>query len=349
MAMTPNMSVDHFVLDTGSAGVTFKATMNRYRPRAIERHPRDPGYILLLAHGTGFHKEQWEPTIEHLFEIDKENQNAAKILEAWAIDCQTHGEAAPLNDKVLSIMPQVLTIHDYADAFGRLYKSGLLGELEKGVQKVVLIGHSVGAIAVIFATSIFGPPSAVPFDMVILVDPPLFTPPMADQMTDMFRFVEQTTPHRRSIWESRNAAHEWLKSRIPWKFWDPRVLKLYTEHGLRDLPTPFHPDKNGVVLSCNPVDEAAAFAGTPDAFKAIEHLNKICTVIPFHLVFGARKDMFTEEVHGSIHDASVGRIIASVTRVEGAGHLVVQERPERLANTLYAILRTSIRSETPKL
>lgn len=40
----------------------------------------------------------------------------------------------------------VLAIYDYAEAFVTLFKSSLLGKIEKGVQKLVVIGHSAGAV-----------------------------------------------------------------------------------------------------------------------------------------------------------------------------------------------------------
>jgi len=41
----------------------------------------------------------------------------------------------------------LIDIRHYAEAFAGLYRSGLLGDIQKGVQKVVLVGHSAGAIA----------------------------------------------------------------------------------------------------------------------------------------------------------------------------------------------------------
>ncbi|KDR69560.1 hypothetical protein GALMADRAFT_145312 [Galerina marginata CBS 339.88] len=343
MSTSTKMTIDHFVLDTNSTGGVLKATANRYRPGSKNRQHQEPGYILLFAHGTGFHKELWEPTIERLFEDDNRNDGVSRVLEAWAIDCQNHGEAAPLNDEILLNKPGIITIYHYADAFAALYRSGLLGKLDRSIHKVALLGHSAGAIASVLTTTLFGPPNAVPFEMVILIEPPMFSPEMANNMTEMYRIVEKTTSSRRSMWNSKEEAYMWLKKRSPWKFWDPRILKLHVEHGLRQLPSPFNPDQNGVALICRPTNEAAAFSGTSATHKAVEHLNIISSVIPIHLVFGARNDMFSREVQDSIHDPSVGRVIKSVKRVEGAGHLIVQEKPGPLADTLYSILTNSLR------
>lgn len=55
-------------------------------------------------------KETWEPTIEHLFENDDGNTGPARVLECWAIDGQSHGEASILNDDVLSTKQDMLSM-----------------------------------------------------------------------------------------------------------------------------------------------------------------------------------------------------------------------------------------------
>lgn len=144
--------------------------------------------------------------------------------------------------------------------------------------------------------------------MMILVEPPLFAPSMEGKHTPIYRAIEQATPLRRTIWESREAARTWLKARPPWVAWDSRILDLYVvsellcqipfnvntyiqEFGLRALPTGFNSDKEGVVLSCHPASEIAAFKSEKESLKAIGRLGDICKVLPVHLIFGARNDM----------------------------------------------------------
>lgn len=43
-------------------------------------------------------KEQFEPTIEKLFDL---KPSVFIIREAWALDCQSHGESALLNEEKL--------------------------------------------------------------------------------------------------------------------------------------------------------------------------------------------------------------------------------------------------------
>lgn len=64
---------------------------------------RDPSALtLIFTHGTGFHKEQWEPTLEHLFDAAKQDGGIRpKIHDIWALDCPNHGDAAVINEEEL--------------------------------------------------------------------------------------------------------------------------------------------------------------------------------------------------------------------------------------------------------
>ncbi|KAF9557223.1 hypothetical protein CPC08DRAFT_764688 [Agrocybe pediades] len=166
---------------------------------------------------------------------------------------------------------------------------------------------------------------------------------MLKNTRNMFIVMAKTTSSRRSVWESKDAAHSWLKARIPWKLWDPRVLNLYTEHGLRSLPTPVHNEKKGVVLACSPAQEGAAYLGEKDTLKSIAQFTRASGIIPFHGVYGARNDMFTREIQDSLHDPSAGRVLASAWRVSGAGHLVPLENPGNLAEVLKHVLASGER------
>lgn len=65
------------------------------------RHLNDPdAFTLIFAHGTGFHKEHYEPTIQDLYGLIPDS-GSPKIREAWSIDCPNHGDAAILNEETL--------------------------------------------------------------------------------------------------------------------------------------------------------------------------------------------------------------------------------------------------------
>lgn len=74
----------------------FLITMKRYPNLDDEQN----GFTLILAHGTGFHKEVWEPIIERIF-AESAKPNGLPIRDAWAIDAPNHGDAAVLNSALL--------------------------------------------------------------------------------------------------------------------------------------------------------------------------------------------------------------------------------------------------------
>lgn len=70
----------------------------------------------------------------------------------------------------------------------------------------------------------------LPFSSLILVEPTMMTretmKEFSKNATMMMRSVE-VAKSKRDIWPSREAAHEWMSHRSPWKRWDPRVLEAY--------------------------------------------------------------------------------------------------------------------------
>ena len=72
----------------------------------------------------------------------------------------------------------------------------------------------------------------LPYVSMILIEPTvvtreLFNTTLDDRMAHM-DFVVAMTNARRDIWSSNEHAFEYFKTRFPWKFWDPRVLRLLT-------------------------------------------------------------------------------------------------------------------------
>lgn len=75
----------------------FLITMKRYPNLDDEQN----GFTLIFAHGTGFHKETWEPVIERIF-LENAKPGGLRIRDAWAIDAPNHGDAAALNVALLN-------------------------------------------------------------------------------------------------------------------------------------------------------------------------------------------------------------------------------------------------------
>lgn len=92
------------------------------------------------------------------------------------------------------------------------------------------------------------------FRSLILVDPMLVLKPKPGTFS---LDLAAPTAKRRDVWASRADALKSLQQRPASAAWDPRVLELYVEHALRDLPTLTYPDKkDGVTLKCSRDQEA---------------------------------------------------------------------------------------------
>src|ERR1700761_2849858 len=73
----------------------FRLVGKRYLPRTSDEN----GFTLILTHGTGYHKEHLEPSLERIFELAELSE--WPIREAWSIDAPNHGDAAVLNEEEL--------------------------------------------------------------------------------------------------------------------------------------------------------------------------------------------------------------------------------------------------------
>ncbi|KAF9016640.1 alpha/beta-hydrolase [Hymenopellis radicata] len=323
----PTLHIDNVIIETTGTGSTLKSTAKRYTPLGSDGllSKDKPGYVLIFAHGTGFHKEQWETTIQRLFEHT--SGSPTQILEAWAVDAQTHGSSAELNTPTIDDPSFTYRALDYGEACANLYKTFIAGRVHHGIHKVVLLGHSAGAASVTLATSFLDPAA---FDSLILVEPAIWPEDMLGKDTPIYKVAVRSIPYRHAKWPTRVEARRFFESRAPWSRWDNRILDVYVKHGLKALP------QGGVSLMCSPKHEAAPFILDHNAVAPIPVLNDICQRIPVHVVFGEINDMFSRAKQESLLR---DRFFTSVTRVPDAGHMIVQEAPDDLADVLFGILQ----------
>ncbi|RDB21685.1 hypothetical protein Hypma_011238 [Hypsizygus marmoreus] len=287
------------------------------------------GLTLLFTHCIGAHKEQWEPTIEHIFKSQETKDECHRIREAWSFDWQNHGDAAILNREALQTRLDGVSIYEWAPPIAAFVRSPRMNG-----HRMVALGHSAGAGAIMLTTKEFAL-SQIPYAAIVLIEPAmvtreLFNAHIEDRMASM-NFAVSATSVRRDTWVSREVAFTWFSKRFPWNVWDPRVVRILTEHGL-------HESSSGVTLKCDKRQEAVSYPDVEGHFESTTILGRICYALPIHLVWGTRSDLIPEFIQDSLSDSAEGRFVASVTRVKGAGHMVVQEQPDRLAMSLCEIL-----------
>ncbi|KAJ3739650.1 Alpha/beta hydrolase fold-1 [Lentinula detonsa] len=292
------------------------------------------GLTLLFAHGVGSHKEQWEPTIERIFLTQAAKDRHQQIREAWSFDWQNHGDTALVNEKALKDRPEGVSIYVWASAITDFVRSPRMAG-----HRIVPLGHSAGAGAMMLTMRSF-PLSRLPYVSLILVEPTMITREMFEaHFDDRIRSMEMlvgATEVRRDVWPDREEAFRWLSRRFPFRTWDPRVVRLLVEYGLYQKS----PESKAVTLKCDRKQEAISYPDVDGHFEATTELARVCHTLPVHVIWGTSNDMFPGYFQESLNDATQGRIVASASRVHGAGHLVMQEKPDHLALKICEALDT---------
>ncbi|KAI0689538.1 Alpha/beta hydrolase family-domain-containing protein [Cytidiella melzeri] len=306
-----------------------------YRQSLDDADAEDTALTVVFAHATGYHKEHWEPTIEDLYDVVQEagSGNAVKIREFWCIDAPNHGDAAVLNDELLSWgHTPVFDWQEYARSI-----HAVLAGLGTGIdvdfrsRKLVGVGHSMGAVSIMLADTYM---PEVKFQSIILVDPMFYSKgrPKLDLIS--------LSSKRRDIWPSYEEAYNQLKSRSSYQAWDPRILKIYVKHGLRDLPSVTYLDKQGVTLKCTKEQELACYRETVAKARAYTYLSHMCARLPVHFIFGAINDFVSTSVQDDLLSGSAKGQYATVQRIPECGHLIPQLKPKKLAEAIYATLQS---------
>ncbi|KAF9037746.1 Alpha/beta hydrolase fold-1 [Panaeolus papilionaceus] len=292
---------------------------------------------LIFAHGTGFHKELWEPVIDDLYTASARGGGHVKIREIWTIDCPNHGESTRLNAEALNVGPnQVFAWEEYSRSI-HLFLNGL-GTGVEGVNfsdhKLVGVGLSMGAVSLCLALGFY---PKITWHALVLCEPMIMPPKYAKGVGDM---LANGAANRRDIWPSREEAYQVFTSRGTWKTWDPRTRKLFVKYGLVALPTMEYPDKEGVTLACSKVQEAACYRGSAGSFRVYAGLKHVVKQFPTHIMYGAVDDYLPAEVKDAVVNESAGGIqnLASFTRVQGGGHLVPLMNPTGVAEQIYKSL-----------
>jgi hypothetical protein len=98
----PNLQSKCYVFDPRPEFPLFVAAKQYWIPQSQSTDP--DAVTLVLAHGTSFLNEHWEPVIEDLYELVMNASTfmkSPKIRDIWAIEAPNHGVGAQLNEAVL--------------------------------------------------------------------------------------------------------------------------------------------------------------------------------------------------------------------------------------------------------
>ncbi|KAK4096151.1 alpha/beta-hydrolase [Parathielavia hyrcaniae] len=196
-------------------------------------NPQPGDATIIGAHANGFPKELYEPLWDELHA--RAAQRGIRIRSIWIADMWNQGQSGVLNEKILGNDP---SWWDHArDLMNLIYL-----KRDEMPHPLVGIGHSMGG-AQLALLSLCHPRL---LHSLVLLDPVMTT-----TSSGLGPAMASTT--RRDIWDSRaSAAQKFAQSNF-YRAWDPRVLDLWIQHGLRSLPTELYPsaDDGGPAASAD--------------------------------------------------------------------------------------------------
>ncbi|KAG7442917.1 alpha/beta-hydrolase [Guyanagaster necrorhizus] len=309
---------------------------NRY----ARKNTDGKGLTLFFAHANGFCKEIWETTISSFLSSRSERY----LSEMWVWDAVNQGDSALLNQGKLNSMchwhdptrdilnfllhhipskPSLsLPTHlsRVTSAESTLRKSQGFSD-----RKVVMVGHSFGgAVSTLAALD-----CPVLFNSLFLVDPVIIKPG-SPRSYDLMRGALT----RRDRWKNREEAISQLLSSPFFQRWDPDVVKSYVNFGM------YETEDGQVTLKTPSLQEAIMFVDTcTGCYEAwvrlyrgeLDERIEVRWVVPG---FG--------EIELGMPGATQERVSlrkdASNVLIDGAGHLIAQERPKELAMELSLFL-----------
>ncbi|KAJ7828281.1 hypothetical protein B0H14DRAFT_2367186 [Mycena olivaceomarginata] len=269
-------------------------------------------------------EEQWEPTLEKLFTLHSERSQFPQIREAWALDWQSHGESAVLNEESLKDDPasaqhkRICPLNLWGQAIANFLNSDLVAG-----HHPVGVGYSSGTVGLMLSTR---HSDKCPYNALILVEPSTMDEntwkTSHEEIQPAFDMVTNAVKHRRDVWTSKKAAHKYFIGRFPWNSWDPRIVALFSEHALRSSKD--KDDKACVVRKCPMIHEAEAFQiNLKHTWDAAEQLSNLARRVPIHVVFGESVDLMPQVIHDCVVDKTKGRVVASITTIPEVGHTVI--------------------------
>jgi pimeloyl-ACP methyl ester carboxylesterase len=226
--------------------------VKQYTP--LDNPNPQPGDITILgAHANGFPKELYEPFWDSLLQQSK--NSGFRIRHIFIADVAHQGYSGILNESKLGNDP---SWYDHSrDLFN------LVNHFRRDfIRPIIGIGHSMGGTNLI-NLSLMHPRL---FTSLVLIDPSVAR--RTSQATNWLPTIASTG--RRDRWPSRNAAEAVFRKSKFYQTWDPRVLSLWIQYGLRDLPTklfdniaesrPYEPVEKEVTLTTTKHQEVFTFA-----------------------------------------------------------------------------------------
>ncbi|KEF63703.1 uncharacterized protein A1O9_01681 [Exophiala aquamarina CBS 119918] len=201
--------------------------------------PRPGDVTILGAHANAIPKELYEPFWTDL--LDESKLNGFRIRAIWIADLASQGESGQLNQSLLGNDP---SWSDHARDLLHLVNL----KREEMPRPILGIGHSAGGAQLVDLAYIH--PRL--FTTLVLLDPGIQVQ-SAEVTPEEKSGPAKSTTFRRNWWPSRKEAETSFRNNRFYQAWDPRVLPLWLEYGLREIED--HNAHGPVSLTTSPAQE----------------------------------------------------------------------------------------------
>ncbi|GBE82655.1 alpha/beta-hydrolase [Sparassis crispa] len=345
-------------LERGTSKKLLWVCVNRYVRKGLKSDSN--GVTLFFAHANGFPKEIWEPALQHLVAAGQVPGTTYTIDEIWTWEAVNHGDSALVNGENLgwaydwqdntrdilqfmlsylpsSASPSALPIHleRLPDHVSDVRKVHGFDE-----RTMVVVGHSLGGCT----TSLAALNCPRLFSSLVLIDPVIFDPSPSDFKIETQRISNTVlgTLQRRDRWPSRQDAREKFAAVPFFAAWDPAVLDMYVESGLRDDPA-----TGDVVLKMPSIQEAVVFNDISTGFEVWDVLDELDERVELRFLFPDKLPPITFQMRERLtwrRPTNSSNII-----FRNAGHLIAQEIPAEMAQDLHNFLQRKYGAELAKL
>ncbi|KAJ3189016.1 hypothetical protein HK101_009011 [Irineochytrium annulatum] len=326
------------------AGVQLVIETHRLGPPRRSPSPSPSSDVtILMAHANGLIKELWHPVISSL--TSRLPLTISVTIHAW--DARNHGDSAALNAAYFDA--NVTEMYDWWDSGRDALAVARWAIRADPKTRLVGVGHSFGGCSLMMCEVL----NEGIMDAMVLIEPILFT-------REYFEVTPGVTPHdnplvgitrkRKSVFTDKQEARSYFGEKDFFKKWVPDALRIYVDHGIGEFKT----DSGATEfrLKCPPSQEAAVFAGgNPFGVASyVPALRPPVTFLDGAISPHARKSfpMRGKVVVRNKYYASVVRRGRYVT-VEGAGHMVICEKPDAVAEEIAKSVKLALVEPMSKL
>ena len=331
-----------------------RLSIKRYIPKSCKPNHGDP--TLIVAHGIGSGKEDYEPLLDDILGC------GIPVRAAWGIDAAHLGQSYLLNEDIIGDEPHWLDpardIIQMINHFQKYMPPPIYG-----------IGQSWGCVNMLMVSHLHPRLLAG----MVLMEAPFENAPW-NQVPSMYQRMGLCA-RRRDSWPYREAARKSMLKGPYYSAFDPRAFDRVIKYDLRDMPTPEHPQR--VILTSPKAQEvyslgrldpplpgydvAPDYATRPEYTVVVpgiyrgenKHIRRVLPDIriPVLYLFGTRSDSIGASKWPNqidltgIGDEGGGGFISGQVKtgyVEGGGHALPMENPTKCAELFTSWLRPEL-------